>query len=172
MIRKMLPFVLLTALVMSAGCAPTSQYSAVSDIRNQCPPFFRIGEVMDSSGYTPGKDDPAISPAEHMKATIEGELAKKGYFAENGESIYTLDVVVLEYSPGNAFARWLMPGLGATRLRIGTTLTDCMEVKIAEIPVEMNVAAGGGYTIGAWEHVFTDVAKSLVQDLEKNVLKK
>ena len=63
--------------------------------------------------------------------------------------------------------------LGCPRFgAIGVPANNCQNVEIAKIPIDRSVAAGGGYTIGAWEYVFTDVAERLVQDLEKNVLKK
>lgn len=118
------------------------------------------------------KNDPAIEPSEMMRSALKNELTKKGYFAEKSENVSTINIEILNYAPGNAFARWLFPGAGASKLKIQTSLVDCKNIEIANIPIDRSIAAGGGYTIGAWEYVFTDVAERLVQDLEKNVLKK
>lgn len=55
-----------------------------------------------------------------------------------------------------------MPGAGATKLSIDAVVTDQEGKRLARIPAERSVAGGGVYTIGAWEHVFTEVAKELV----------
>lgn len=165
-------FFFLFALVINVGCSTKSQFNKISDVQNQCPPYFSVGEIKDSSKYAPGKNDPAIEPADLMRSALKNELAKKGYFAEKSENVSTINIEILNYAPGNAFARWLFPGAGASKLKIQTALVDCQSVEIANIPINRSIAAGGGYTIGAWEYVFTDVAERLVQDLEKNVLKK
>jgi hypothetical protein len=172
MFRKFLLFFFLFALVISAGCSTKSQFNKVSDTQNQCPPYVAVSDIKDSSNYAPGKNDPAISPADMMRSAMKNELTKKGCFADKADNTYTIKIEILEYAPGNAFARWLMPGAGASKLKVITTVIDCKNVEIASIPIDRSVAAGGGYTIGAWEYVFTDVAERLVQDLEKNVLKK
>ncbi|UTF51796.1 DUF4410 domain-containing protein [Desulfomicrobium sp. ZS1] len=172
MFRQFLLFFFLFALAISTGCSTKSQFNQVSDAQNQCPPYFSIGEIKDSSNYSPGKNDPAIEPSEMMRSALKNELTKKGYFAEKSENVSTINIEILNYAPGNAFARWLFPGAGASKLKIQTALVDCKNIEIANIPIDRSIAAGGGYTIGAWEYVFTDVAERLVQDLEKNVLKK
>ncbi len=172
MFRHVLPFFVLFALVISTGCSTKSQFNTITDAQNQCPPYFSVGEIKDSSKYTPGKNDPTIEPADLMRSALKNELTKKGYFTEKSENVSSIKIEILNYAPGNAFARWLFPGAGASKLKIQTVLVDCQNVEIANIPIDRSVAAGGGYTIGAWEYVFTDVAERLVQDLEKNVLKK
>ncbi len=70
--------------------------------------------------------------------------------------------------PGNAFARWLLPGLGATKLSIECTLREGNQ-EVGTITVDREVAVGGGYTIGEWKEVFEDVAKNVVKELKKKL---
>jgi Domain of unknown function (DUF4410) len=76
---------------------------------------------------------------------------------------------IVEYSKGDAFKRWLMPGYGATALVVRATLTDTDNRKVGVVEAKRTVEAGGGYTIGAWESVFRDVAGDVVADLEKQM---
>lgn len=41
---------------------------------------------------------------------------------------------------------------------------------MAKIPVNRSIAAGGGYTIGAWKTVFDDVAQEIVKVLKEQLL--
>ena len=89
----------------------------------------------------------------------------------NNESKIDLQVSILDYQEGNAFKRWLLPGWGATVLKVEATLKENNDV-IATSKIDSNIAAGGGYTIGAWKYVYTDVAKKLISDIKEEYAKK
>ncbi|NCC04674.1 MAG: DUF4410 domain-containing protein [Proteobacteria bacterium] len=170
MIKKLVYTLAFITLAFSFGCSTKSQYVKINESQNNCPSYFNIGEVVDSSNYVPGKDDPKISPAVYMKNALQKELIANSIYGKESKDVYTIQIEVLNYAPGNAFARWIMPGLGASKLNIQTTIVDCKGTPFANIPIDRSVAAGGGYTIGAWEYVFVDVSERLVKDLKKNVL--
>ncbi len=160
----------LVALALGVACSTKSQFVPINAVHGQCQALIRIGDITDSSGYTPGKDDPRISPADSMRTALRAELTKKGLLSE-AEAAYVLDIEILGYAPGSAFGRWLLPGVGATKLRIQSTLR-CAGIDAAHIPVDRSIAAGGAFTIGAWEYIFTDVSERLVHDLETNIPRK
>lgn len=78
-----------------------------------------------------------------------------------------INVVVTNYQPGNAFGRWLMPGLGATVLAVEGSVTDSDGSTLATIRDERGVYAGGAYSIGAWSYIFDIVAKDIVTGLDR-----
>jgi len=72
---------------------------------------------------------------------------------------------IVEYEAGDAFKRWLLPGWGATVLVVRGTLVDAESRKVGSVEAKRTVEAGGGYTIGAWETIFRDVANDIVTRL-------
>lgn len=79
--------------------------------------------------------------------------------------VLTTDIV--EYSKGDAFKRWLVPGWGSTVLVVRATLTDTNNRSVGAIEAKRTVDVGGAYTIGAWETVFNDLAQDVVTDLQE-----
>jgi len=75
-----------------------------------------------------------------------------------------LKILIVQYEEGNAFGRWLAPGLGKTVLSVETSLEDLSGNVLLQSQVTRSVGAGGGFTIGAWEEVFNDVAEQIVED--------
>lgn len=94
-----------------------------------------------------------------MRSSLQSELNKNGLFA-NGN--HTIHIHIQDYAPGSAFKRWLIPGWGSTKLSVKAIIVDEKNKKIADIPVEKYIDAGGGFTIGAYKYIFDDVAKEIV----------
>lgn len=85
---------------------------------------------------------------------------------------FALTLEITEYRPGNAFQRWLVPGWGSTVLVVRGALRDPKTNELAAvIDHERSVAAGGLFSIGAWESIFTDVADDLAKDLKTRIEK-
>jgi len=80
-----------------------------------------------------------------------------------------MDVNIIEYRMGDAFKRWLWPGYGSTILVIEANLLDAEGNVDATAQANRSVDAGGGYTVGAWEKIFEDVAADLVSDLKASI---
>ena len=76
---------------------------------------------------------------------------------------------IVEYEPGDAFKRWLLPGWGATVLVVRGTLVDAEKRAVGSVEAKRTVEAGGGYTIGAWETVFRDIANDIVTKLREQL---
>ncbi len=85
---------------------------------------------------------------------------------------FALTLEIIEYRPGNAFKRWLIPGWGSTVLAVRGALRDPKTNELAaSIDHERSVTAGGVFSIGAWERIFTYVADDLAKDLKTRIEK-
>lgn len=154
----------LVLFLVLSGCATKSSFEpANSSVKIPSTAKFKLGEIQDNSGFSASSED--IEPVKAMKDALLAELNKAGL---NGGD-YIINVELTEYQPGNAFARWLLPGLGGTYLKTKTTIIDPESKILAIIPVNRTVAAGGAFTIGAWRECFQDVAIEIVKVLEREM---
>jgi hypothetical protein len=77
---------------------------------------------------------------------------------------------IVEYEPGNAFKRWLLPGYGSTVIALHSELKDSATGKlVGSVDARRTVSFGGGYTIGAWRTIFASVAKDVVDELRAQI---
>jgi len=157
--------VALFALIVMTGCGTKSSYVRMPGVKAvNYAEGFMVNQVEDLSNFqfSPGDSD-AFSLKGVMKAELEAELSKQGLIGEG----YKVDVNILAYSPGNAFARWILPGFGATRLAAEALIKDKESVVLAKVPVDRHISAGGGFTIGAYRYIFEEVAKEIVAVIKK-----
>lgn len=127
---------------------------------------IQLGPVLDTARSGRDVDSEAL-----LRSAFEGSLADAGllWMGDPAEDRYTLSLQIVEYEPGNAFKRWLLPGYGATILRVHGRLVDARTGELAaEIEHQRSVQWGGGYTIGAWRSIFGVVAREMVRDLESH----
>ena len=126
-----------------------------------------VREVTNKTGETFDIDIEAM-----LRDAMLDELKKQALLAELGDAeVVTMDVNIIEYRKGDAFKRWLWPGYGSTVLVVEATLLDREGNVDATAQANRSVDAGGGYTIGAWQSIFGNVAADLVTDLRTNIKK-
>jgi len=105
-----------------------------------------------------------------LQTALENSLKEKNMLLEDPakKEYYLLSAQILDYDMGNAFKRWLMPGYGSTVLAVHTDVKDNLtgETK-AYMEHRQTVAAGGLYSVGAWEDIFATVANDITTDLER-----
>jgi len=124
-----------------------------------------VGKVANKTGERFDVDIEAM-----LRDAMVSELAKEGLLGQPGAAgVVTMDVNIIEYRKGDAFKRWLWPGYGSTVLVVEATLLDRQGNVDATAQANRSVDAGGGYTVGAWEKIFKDVAADLVSDLKVNI---
>ena len=154
------------ALLLAAGCGTKSSYMPTPSLEALNPyGGFRVGQVNDSSGYKfPRGHENAFDLEDAMTSALRAELTRQGLAADNG--LYTINVNILAYVPGNAFARYLLPGAGATKLYVEALILDKNYIEAAKIPVYRHIGVGGAFTIGAHKYVFEDVAKEIATVLK------
>lgn len=149
------------------GCSTKSSLEGLSStMKVSQAAKFESGEVIDKSGFVFEEKDDKIVLADAMKSSLSSALATEGIAGSD----YVIKTTILQYSPGNAFARWILPGAGATKLVTESEIFTPEGVLVAKIPVNRSIAAGGGYTIGAWKTVFDDVAQEIVKVLKEQLL--
>ncbi len=103
-----------------------------------------------------------------LRNAVTLELENAGlYSRQAGTGVMVMNMSITDYQKGDAFKRWLMPGYGSTVLTIHCELVDSEGNVDAMADARRTVDAGGAYTIGAWESIFNQVAKDLVEDLRK-----
>lgn len=151
-------FLLFLALFMN-GCATTSDIEILDKDSLQVQFSIDQIKVKNDTGETFDIDIETM-----LTDALKKELEIQGLTGNDGLP-YALSVSIVQYSKGSAFGRWLMPGVGKTILSVEANITDSEGVILAESQATRSIGAGGGFTIGAWQKVFTDVAESLIQDL-------
>ena len=149
---------LILALLLT-GCATTSEINILDESSFKSSFSIDQIEVENSTGQ-----EFDIDIENMLTESLTVELDAQELSNRNGKP-YSLSVAIIQYSKGNAFGRWLMPGVGKTILSVEANIIDDQGVTIAESQATRSIGAGGGYTIGAWKQVFADVAQSLILDL-------
>lgn len=153
------------ALVMVglAGCAGPS-----ASVEGRAPGLEPGTKIEVGKVVTPPRESSEVDVAALMRKSLDRALAEEGlaWSGDHGDKRVRLDLEVLDYDPGNAFKRWLLPGFGSTVLQVSGRLTDVRTgSSVGNFHHKLRVAFGGAYTIGAWRTIFdnvsTDVARSL-----------
>jgi hypothetical protein len=153
---------ILLALLLVAGCG-TVEHRVALEQQYVVQPGTKVevGAVKNQTGKTFEID------VQKMLADALGNALKERNLQWKGEATPKLVLAadIVEYEAGDAFKRWLMPGWGATVLVVRGTLVDADNRTVGSVEAKRTVEAGGGYTIGAWETIFRDVANDIVTRL-------
>jgi hypothetical protein len=161
--------VLLLCLSAAACASPSSQRVVTPSAEITEGTSFSVGEVTLRASETSPE---GIDVEQLMTESLEKALFDAGSKWNGNPSVdhAIIDIEVTNYKPGNAFGRWLMPGVGATVLSVEGTLVDSdRSTVLATIRDERGVYAGGAYSIGAWDYIFDVVAEDIVRGLDRKV---
>ena len=100
------------------------------------------------------------------------KLSKENLLSAGGNSpLLLLNSKIVEYEPGNAFKRWLLPGWGSTILTVQCDLKDGGNL-VGSVDARRTVSVGGGYSIGAWRTIFSSLAEDIVDELKSKISNK
>jgi hypothetical protein len=151
-----------------ASCASTPTDRVISEQKIEFSPElqFSVGQVSSevSSSELEGKDVQGL-----MSEAMRNALREAGveWAGDTSQGHAIINLRVLNYQPGNAFARWMMPGAGATVLAVDGSVVDPASGEVlAQIRDERGIYAGGAYTIGGWRTIFSTVAEDIVAGLK------
>ena len=161
--------------MLMGGCSSTLRRSDVAraDAPSIHPPvqtLIRVGEVRDESSQEArsarlilGRFDPAIE----LREALANQLRRAGaaHEAQPTRVPLTLNVRIVDYRPGNALVRWLVPGTGRTILAVDGQLIDADGRQVHTFHARRTVNAGDGNTLGQWHKIFGAVAADLTADL-------
>jgi Domain of unknown function (DUF4410) len=79
-----------------------------------------------------------------------------------------LKTKLTEYEPGNAFGRWLLPGLGTTVCSVDAEFLDKQTgALIGRLQSRQTVSIGGAYSIGADNYICKRVADDFIGEIDK-----
>ena len=148
-------------LVFISGCMTKSNLDLQSpSVKVSETAKFSAGKATDNSGYQfPPEEEDKFDLAKAMQSSLDAALSQNGLKGKG----YTIRVTILNYEPGSAFHRWLLPGFGGTKLTTESYVYSPAGKLVAKIPVHRSINAGGGFTIGAYRYVFDDVAAEIVR---------
>ncbi len=83
---------------------------------------------------------------------------------------FILKSKLIEYEPGNAFGRWLLPGIGTTVCTVHAELLDKKTgALIGRMESRQTVSVGGAYSIGAHTYICKRVADALMGEIDKKL---
>jgi uncharacterized lipoprotein YajG len=150
------------------GCATTPDTSDIKSGKLPKPGAkVAVGRVTNSSGESFEFDVESTLQNALVSALKENKIYSDG-LNKAPEFIISLDII--EYRPGNAFKRWLLPGYGSTVLSVRGNIKDVNDKSlIASIEHQRSVVAGGAYSIGAWKYIFPSVANDIAKDLKVKI---
>ena len=161
LIRSFNFYVLISLLAVLGGCASSSSINLVGDSSIAGNLSIDSVTVTNSTGENfDGADVVAL-----MRSATEDQVMKKNLKQPMSGTSYNLEIDIVQYSKGNAVARWMLPGAGKTILSVEARLKNDVGAIVAESQATESIGAGGLYTIGAWKRVFDKVANSLVTDI-------
>ena len=167
--------VVLVVFAMTAltGCGAVSHEAAL--LSTYVPePGLRIdvGTVSNATGQTPKVDDEVVDIEQFLTDKLKEKLRAEDFLWSGAPARkLVLTSKIIEYEPGDAFKRWLLPGWGATALGVEGELRDESNAVVGTVRARRTVAVGGVYTIGAWRNVFSSVADDIVSELRSKIRK-
>lgn len=81
-----------------------------------------------------------------------------------------LKTKLIEYEPGSAFGRWLLPGVGTTICTVHAELLDKKTgALIGRLESRQTVSFGGLYSVGAENYICKRAADDLIGELDKRL---
>lgn len=128
---------------------------------------YSVSSVQDESGYVFAEGEESIDIAQCMRSAIVDELNEAGLYTEENPN-YAIELTIKKYEPGNAFGRWLMPGVGSTLLQVSSQVRES-ENLVGTIETKNSIDAGGAYSLGAWKTIFKDAALEIVKELKESM---
>lgn len=112
-----------------------------------------------------------FNPSDLLRETLVTAL-KEEHLLWPGDNTprFNFSARIVDYEPGNAFKRWVLPGWGSTVLEVRGELQESESGNVAAVVEnKRSVIAGGAYTIGAWKSIFNSVATELVQEMKTRI---
>jgi uncharacterized protein DUF4410 len=109
--------------------------------------------------------------AAELRTQLELELERQHLSFTNGSTTphLCIEARIVDYEKGSAAGRWLLPGLGGTRLMIKARLITANGDEVGTASVVRSVETGGLYSIGQWKAIFHTAAKDIVDDLKSKL---
>ena len=151
--------------VMLSGCGAVSHEAKLLDGYVPQPgTLIEVGQVANATGRVPKVDDEVVNVERMLGDALTEKLRDKFPAGAGAGRTLILNSQIIEYEPGDAFKRWLLPGWGSTVLAVECELREG-DLLVATLRARRTVSIGGAYTIGAWRTVFASLAHDVVSEL-------
>jgi hypothetical protein len=164
--------IVLLGLVL-AGCGAVSHEAALlSSYVPERGIRIEVGKVTNATGQTPTVDDEIVNVEQLLAEKLTEKLRGEDFLWAGGPvRRLVLNSKIIEYEPGDAFKRWLLPGWGSTVVTVEGELRDEANTVVGTVRARRTVSFGGVYTIGAWRTIFSSVADDMVSELRSKIPK-
>jgi uncharacterized lipoprotein YajG len=162
---KFIAFIVVAMSLVIAGCATPGSEGPGKTLSLDPDYKYTIKQITVAD-----KDKFEVDPAKLLRTALEDSLRSKGILLDDAspQKHYAISAQILDYEMGNAFKRWLMPTYGSTILGVHTDVIDSETGEtVTYMEHRQTTAAGGLYSIGAWEQIFSTVANDITTDLER-----
>ena len=167
--KKFLPLLLLAVLLGACGTHRHDMEFTAGKEAIPATAKYRVEAAVDNSGFTFDEKEESIDIGKAMTDALTLELKEENLYADSTEGCFAIKSTVTGYEPGNAFGRWLMPGVGSTKVEVSSEVLDPENQVLGSIKTKNTVDAGGAYTIGAWKTIFEDAAEEIVKELKESM---
>ncbi len=162
---------LIAALLPVVGCAPPAppELTMLPDASLSGIKMLGVAPASNDTGQTYELDIGAI-----FTDDLTSALRSKGYTVIEPNSAPPDAVIVqcsfVSYAPGNAFQRWLVPGLGPTQATVKTSLIDKKSGHIlGGMVTGEEVASGGLLSAGAYKFILQRVADEVAGAIDRQI---
>ena len=159
----------LVAALILAGCGATSFDSKLPDNYS-----FKTGQTMEFPPIENVTGKTLEPPADQIFNEYMGNLLKERKLLNLSSQpvAVVLKTKLIEYEPGSAFGRWLLPGLGTTICTVDAEVLDKQTgALIGRLQSRQTVSFGGAYSIGADSYICKRVADELIAEIDKKLEK-
>jgi hypothetical protein len=131
--------------------------------------LLAVAPVSNDTGQTFELDIAGI-----LTDDLASALRLKGYTVTDTNSASPAPVIVqcnfISYAPGNAFQRWLAPGLGPTVATVKTLLIDKNTGDVlGGMVTRKEVTRGGLFSVGAYRSILQGVAREVAEAIDNKV---
>ena len=159
----------LVLAIFAAGCAVGTPMVRME--RDFVPAAYQKVEVLTVTNDTGQTYE--FDVAEMLTENIKSQFTDKGCLLashEEKDSVLMVKTSLIQYEPGSAFKMTLLPGYGAPRCTVKSSLIDKKTGKvIGEIVVPKTISEGHLSPIGADKRILNAVAVDIAQETIKQV---
>jgi len=154
-------------IVFLAGCGATNLESKLPESFS-----FHAGQTIEFLPIENVTGKALDPPADQIFNEYMSGLLKERKLLNvtNEPATVILKSKLIEYEPGNAFGRWLLPGLGTTVCTVDAEILEKgTGALVGRVQSRQTVSIGGAYSIGADTYICKRVADDLIKEIEKRV---
>jgi hypothetical protein len=160
-------FTVLTICFVTAGCVGLAKHEAEFNpgYASAVPAEFEVLLVTNCTGTTFDFD---ITEELRKQLNLQLQEQRLDWHSSSADKHLLLDVEILDYIKGNAFGRWISPGIGKTLLDVQCVITESESgTNVGKVKALRTIDCGGLYSVGQWKVIFHTVAKDIVGELKK-----